>query len=158
MWYREGYNFGCGITNDCVLSGGVAVTVLRDNLCCNERLGGKASAWKPSGGNRTRKATFGKQNWRRTSLGRKPNWRANFGALYKNGLATVGKKQDHFGVKVEIRHWSRRSRTFGYCGIETTLGVDHFGGKRTEPRQPRRRHPGNRNVNDLETTLRRGRR
>jgi hypothetical protein len=29
------------------LPGGVTVTVLRDNLCCNERLGGKASAWKP---------------------------------------------------------------------------------------------------------------
>jgi len=72
MWYREGHDSGYGITNDCVLSGGAAVTVLRDNLCCNERLGGKVSALKPSGGYRTREATFGERIWRRTYHGRKP--------------------------------------------------------------------------------------
>ena len=37
-------------------------------------------------------------------------------------------------------------------------GIGPFRWKVNRTRQPRRRHPGNRNVNDLETTLRRGRR
>jgi len=43
-------------TNYCASPGGVTVTVLRDNLCCNKRLRC----------NRIKDITFGKLNWKRT--------------------------------------------------------------------------------------------
>jgi len=54
---QGGLQPSCSSTNDCAPPGGVAVTVLRDNLCYNKRL-----RW-----NRTKDWTFGKKNWKRTS-------------------------------------------------------------------------------------------
>ena len=83
--------------------------------------------------------------------------RETFGNLEYNGLATVGKKHDHFGENVDFRHRLRGNKTFGNCEIKTTLGVDHFGGIRTGP-VAGKKASWKQDVNDLEVTLRSRRR
>jgi len=56
--------------------GGVAVTVLRNNLCYNKRLGGKVSAWKPRA---------------ETESGMQPS-----GCKTGNGPTTDGNRATHF--------------------------------------------------------------
>jgi len=98
-----------------------------------------------TGGNRTREATFGLKNWKRTYQGRKPRHyffgskgdgpptrsktelRETFGLLEITDWPTVGKKLEHFGAKAEIQHRLRGNKIFGFCEIKTTLGAKHFG-------------------------------
>jgi hypothetical protein len=72
-------------------------------------------------------------------------------------LATVGKKQDHFGENAEIQHRLRGNETFGIREIETTLGTNHFGGRRTGP-AAEKKASWKQDVNELETTFRSRRR
>ena len=101
----------------CNQSGGVAVTVLRDNFGYNKRLGRKLRldtiGRKPNQGSNLREAELETDLPRtETALhflgsvetdlhGQRPDAGETFGNLKHNGLTTVGKKHDHFGENAE---------------------------------------------------------